>query len=98
MLRAAMTAVRGVSFKPIHPLSGDYAGVILLNTSQTLRVVPPSKMTLRVFGAQCLPGEHARRSRASDVHWILVCLKESRLANNIHVEKLVCSPLPGQII
>ena len=29
MLRAAVTAVRGVSFKPIHPLSGVYVGVIL---------------------------------------------------------------------
>ena len=28
MLRAAVTAVRGVSFKPIHPLFGVYAGVI----------------------------------------------------------------------
>ena len=28
MLRAAVTAVRGVSFKPMHPLSGVYAGVI----------------------------------------------------------------------
>ena len=28
MLRAAVTAVRGVPFKPMHPLSGVYAGVI----------------------------------------------------------------------
>ena len=28
MLRAAVTAVRGMSFKPIHPLSGVYAAVI----------------------------------------------------------------------
>ena len=30
MLRAAVSAVRGVSFIPIHPLSGVYAGVIFL--------------------------------------------------------------------
>ena len=29
MLCAAVTTVRGVFFKPIHPLSGVYAGVIL---------------------------------------------------------------------
>ena len=29
MLRTAVTAVRGVSLNPIHPLSGVYAGVIL---------------------------------------------------------------------
>ena len=31
MLRAAVTAVRGVPFKPIHPLSGVYVGVIFSN-------------------------------------------------------------------
>ena len=29
MLRAAVTAVRGVSFEPVHPLSGVYAGANL---------------------------------------------------------------------
>ena len=39
MLRAAVTAVRGVSFKPIHPLSGVYASVILHFRSLLLIVI-----------------------------------------------------------
>ena len=36
MLRAAVTAVRGVPFKAMHPLSGVYAGVIRIQDSPNL--------------------------------------------------------------
>ena len=52
VLRAVVTAVRDVSFKPIHPLSGIYGGVFRCRLCYSLCMTKPSCNEAHVGGKE----------------------------------------------